>query len=150
MIKQKIKRKVSKRREINLTKKQKKLLMLAEKQVPNPQVLKRIQCILLKDKGWTHRAVAEHLNKGFSTVSDWIKIYKEEGLKRLVSWKYNGKKSRLSPEQITELKQMINKNPFNVAQEAADFIKEKFNVDYNVKYLPRLLKKTDCLIKSLV
>lgn len=141
---------MSKKREIKLTKKQKKLLMLAEKQVPNPQVLRRIQCILLKDKGWTHRAVAEHLNKGFSTVSDWVKIYKEKGLEQLISWKYAGKKSKLSLEQITELKQRINENPFNVAQEAADFIKEKFNVDYNVKYLPRLLKKTDCLTKSLV
>lgn len=150
MIRKKIKRKVSKKREIKLAKKQKKLLMLAEKQVPNPQVLKRIQCILLKDKGWTHRAVAEHLNKGFSTVSDWIKIYKEEGLEQLVSWKYAGKKPKLSSEQIKDLKQRINESPFNAAQEAADFIKEKFDVDYNVKYLPRLLKKTDYHTKSPV
>lgn len=150
MIKQKIKRKVSKRREINLTKKQMESLMLAEKQALNPRVLKRIQCILLKDKGWTHRAVAEHLNKGFSTVSSWVKIYKEDGLKQLVSWRYAGKKPKLSLEQIIELKQRINENPFDVAQEAADFIKEKFDVDYNVKYLPRLLKKTNCLTKSLV
>jgi transposase len=150
MIKQKIKRKVSKRREIKLTKKQKEALILAEKQAPNPQVLKRIQCILLKDKGWTHRDVAEHLNKGFSTVSDYVKIYKKGGLKQLVFWGYVGKKPKLSSEQIIELKQKINESHFNVAQEAADFIKEKFDVDYNVKYLPRLLKKTDCLTKSLV
>ncbi len=81
MIKQKIKRKVSKRREIKLAKKQKEALMLAEKQAPNPQILKRMQCILLKDRGWTHRAVAEHLNKGLSTVSDWVKIYKKDGFK---------------------------------------------------------------------
>ncbi len=150
MVKSKAKRKVSKRREINLTKKQKELLMLAEKKTSSPQILKRIQCIFLKDKGWTHRAIAEHLNKGVSTVSNWIKIYKEEGLKQLVFWGYAGKRSKLSPEQIKELKQRINESPFDVAQEAADFIKEKFGIDYNVKYLPRLLKKTNCLTKSLV
>jgi len=123
--------------------------MLAEKQAPNPHVLKRMRCIPLKDKGWTHRAVAEHLNKGFSTGSGWVKIYKEEGLKQLFSWRYAGKKPKLSPEKIAELKQRINESPFNIAQEAADFIKEKFDVDYNVKYLPRLLKKRIVLQKTL-
>ena len=148
MVKQKVKRKVSKRREIKLTEKQKKLLMLAERKSLNPQVLKRIQCILLKSKGWTHQDVAEHLGKGISTVSNWIKIYQKEGLKQLVSWGYKGKQSKLSPEQMEELKQRINESPFNIAQEAADFIKEKFDIDYNVKYLPRLLKKTDCPTKN--
>ena len=149
MAKQKIKRKVSKKREIKLAKKQKEALILAEKQTRSPQILKRIQCILLKDKGWTHRDVAEHLNKGVSTISNWIKIYKEEGLKQLVFWGYKGKQLKLSPEQINQLKQRANESPFSVAQEAADFIKEKFDLDYNVKYLPRLLKKTDCPTKSL-
>ena len=126
------------------------MLVSAEKKVLNPQVLKRIQCVLLKDKGWTHRDIAKHLNRGLSTISNWIKIYKEEGLEQLVFWGYKGKQSKLSPEQIKELKQRINKNPFNVAQEAADFIKEKFDLDYNVKYLPRLLKKMDYPTKNLV
>jgi len=150
MVKSKVKRKVSKRREIKLTKKQKKLLMSAGRKSPNPQVLKRIQCILLKNKGWTHQDIAEHLGKGISTVSNWIKIYQEEGLKQLVFWGYKGKEPKLSLEQIKELKQRTKENPFNIAQEAADFIKEKFDLDYNVKYLPRLLKKTNCPTKNLL
>lgn len=149
MSKQKTK-KISAKREIELTKKQKGELLKIEKEITNSKILKRIQSIKLKDKDWTHAEIAEHLNNSISAVSNWIKIYKEQGLEQLISWNYQGKSSKLSPKQIEQLKTRVKKEAFNVAQEALDYIRKEFDIEYNVKYLPRLLKKTNCHTKSLV
>jgi len=148
MNKQKIKTRSSKIK-IKLTEKQKKELLRAEKQVTKPQVLKKILCIQLKDKNWKHKDVAEHLNVRISTISTWIKIYAEQGIKQLISWNYQGKSPKLSTEQIEKIKARTKNEPFDIAQEAVDYIKEEFNIKYNVKYLPRLLKKINCHTKSL-
>lgn len=143
-------KKVLTRRIIKLTKKQKTELLRAEKKITKPQVLKKIQCVQLKAKGWTHKEAAEHLNVGISTVSTWIKTYKEQGVKQLTTWNYSGKPSKLSEGHIRQLKARVKDEPFDVAQEALDYIKAEFNIKYNVRYLPRLLKKTNCHTKSLV
>lgn len=149
MGKQKIK-KISAKREIKLTKKQKDKLLKIEKKITNAKILKKIQSILLKDKDWTHADIAKHLNKSVSSVSGWIKIYKEQGLKQLISWNYQGKASKLSQKQLNKLKARAKEEPFDIAQEALDYIEKEFDIKYNVKYMPRLLKKTNCHIKSLV
>jgi len=127
---------------IKLTSRQRKKLVEAEKEESKPQLLKRIQSILLKDRGWTHQEIADHLGVGVSVIGHWVEIYLSGGLSQLLHWGYCGKKSRLTLEQIGEIKAEIRKKPFAIAQEAVDFIKEKFKIDYNVRYMPRLLKKT--------
>lgn len=146
--KQKQKRSKAKNRKIKLTANEKSALIKAQKTEVRTQILKRIQSILLKDKGWSHKAIAEHLGKGIGTISGWIELYEKEKLAGLLSWKYGGKKRRLSDEQIKQIKKRIRETPFAVAQEAVDFIKEKFKVDYHVKYMPRLLKKITYPVKS--
>jgi len=140
-VKQKQKRTKLKNRKLTLTTNEKSALIKAQKGETKTQILKRIQSILLKDKGWTHKAIAEHLGKGIGTISSWLELYEKEKLAGLLSWKYGGKKGKLSDEQIKQIKKRIHEKPFTVAQEAVDFIKEKFEIDYHSKYMPRLLKK---------
>jgi len=140
-VKQKQKRTKLKNRKLALTANEKSALIKAQKGETKTQILKRIQSILLKDKGWTHKAIAEQLGKGIGTISSWLELYEKEKLVGLLSWKYGGKKGKLSDEQIKQIKKRIRENPFTVAQEAVDFIKEKFEIDYHSKYMPRLLKK---------
>ena len=148
MKKQKQKREKFKNRKIKLTAIEKNALIEAQKKEDKTQVLKRIQCILLKDKDWTHEAIAEHLGKGIGTISSWIELYETKKLAGLLSWKYSGRKGKLDAEQIKQIKKRIHETPFAVAQEAVDFIKEKFKVEYHVKYMPRLLKKITYPVKS--
>jgi len=140
-VKQKQKRTKLKNRKLTLTSNEKSALIKAQKGETKTQILKRIQSILLKDKGWTHKAIAEQLGKGIGTISSWLELYEKEKLAGLLSWKYGGKKGKLSDDQIKQIKKRIHENPFTVAQEAVDFIKEKFEIDYHSKYMPRLLKK---------
>lgn len=140
-MKQKQKRNKVKNRKITLATNEKNALIKAQKSETKTQILKRIQSVLLKDKGWTHKAIAEHLGKGLGTISSWLELYEKEKLAGLLSWKYGGKKGKLSDEQIKQIKKRIHETPFNIAQEAVDFIKKEFKIDYHAKYMPRLLKK---------
>lgn len=150
MKKQKQKRAKVKNRKIKLATNEKSALIKAQKSETKTQVLKRIQSILLKDKGWTHKAIAEHLGKGLGTISGWIELYEKKKIAGLLSWKYSGKKGKLNDMQIRKIKQRIHQAPFAIAQEAVDFIKEQFKVEYHAKYMPRLLKKIASPVKSPV
>ena len=62
-------------RKINLSQEGLKELEKAEGHVKNTRLLKRIQCIKLKNKGWKHKEVQSFLNIQLETVSIWVKNY---------------------------------------------------------------------------
>jgi len=134
-------KKISKERKIRLTAKERYQLLKS----PNH----RERCILLKNGGMTHKMVAKDLEVSISSVSNWVKIYKERGSYGLWHTLYHGRVSKLSPKQIEELEIKSKKNPFNTVSETADYIKKEFGIKYNVRYLPRLLRKTECRVKTL-
>lgn len=131
----------AKKRIIKLTVKQREKLIQSEKMEDKPQVLKRIQSILLRDKGWTQQAIAEHLAVGRSVIGKWTETYLDTGLKGLLFWGYCGKRSKLTPQQIEKVKIRIREKPFATAQEAVDYITDNFQIKYHSHYMPRLLKK---------
>ena len=62
-------------KKINLTKKELQELKNAEKQIEKPQLLKRLQCIQLKNKKWKHKDISDFLGIRRETVSVWLKTY---------------------------------------------------------------------------
>lgn len=142
------KRTKEKSREIRLTSEKKHALIKADQNETRIQVSKRIQCILLKDKGWTHKEIAEHLGKGIGTVSGWIALYTKHGLTGLLAWNYRGKRRKLSEAQMEQIRNRAREAPFAIAQEAVDYVRETFHVGYHPKYMPRLLKKIVSPTKS--
>lgn len=83
-------------RKINLTKEQKEEIKNAKSQLKKSQLIRRLHCLELKDKGWKHEEVAEFLNVTIVTISNWIKVYCEKGLSSLLNWNCKGKVSILS------------------------------------------------------
>jgi transposase len=128
-------------RKIKLTQGELEKIHNAEMQVDKPQLLKRLQCIKLKNRGWKHREVAEFLGINPATVSVWIKLYKGEGIEKLLQWGYQGRVSILSPEQQEQLKQRNKEQPFSAAKEAMGYIEEKFDMSFHLHYVQKLLKK---------
>lgn len=138
-------------RKVVLNEKELKALLKAEKEVTKPQLLKRIQCIKLKEKKWKHDEVAEFLNIRLETVSQWIKAYHEGGIKKLLSWEYKGKPSVLTKEQQKELKKRQTKKPFRDAKEAKDYIEKQFGIKWHLHWVQKVLKKNfDIRLKSRV
>jgi transposase len=54
------------------------------------KVYRRIQAFKLIYKGWKYTDIAEFLNVTKETMSNWIKLYKKDGIKGLISLKYKG------------------------------------------------------------
>jgi transposase len=126
---------------IRLTPQQKEEIKEAERQIENKQLLKRLQCIKLKDKKWKHKEIMEFLGVSLSTVSIWIKVYTQEGMQALLKWNYAGKVSLLGKEQQEIIRKRHEEKPFLTAKEAKAFIKEKFGIEWNVSWIQKLLKK---------
>jgi transposase len=126
---------------IRLTERELKEIHNAEKQVDKPQLLKRLQCIKLKHEKWKHQKIANFLGIHLETVSRWIKIYKEKGIQELLQWGYKGKVSVLTLDQQEKIIERNRENPFPVAKDAMQYIKNQFGVGFHLHYVQKLLKK---------
>ncbi len=126
---------------INLTKEDIKQLNNAEKDVSNTKLLKRIQCVKLKNMGWTNLEIAKFLNVCNDTITDWLKSYSKNGVDGILSWGYEGRQSFLTDEQLEMIRQRNIEKPFDNASEAVDYIEEQFGVKYNLSWVQKLLKK---------
>lgn len=136
-------------RKINLTKEQEEEIRNAESQIKTPQLIRRLHCIKLKHKGWKHAEVAEFLNVTIVTVSDWIKVYCEEGLQSLLNWDCKGRVSVLTIEDQEKLKARQEEKPFDTAKEVKQYIKEELGRDFHLHWVQKLLKKNfNCHTKS--
>ena len=125
---------------IDLDTKELKRLNEAEKNVKQVRLLKRIQCIKLKNMGLKHKDIADFFDCNIHTVTGWIKTYKEEGLKGLLRWEYKGRPSKLSDEDWHRIKERNTRKPFNTAREAKKFIKDEFGIDFHLHWVQKLLK----------
>lgn len=128
-------------RKISLNEEELKELNNMEKQINNQKLLKKIQCIKLKNKNWKHDEIASFLGVSSVTISSWIKIFIEQGISKLLEWNYKGKVSILTLEQQEILKQKNKEKPFSTAKEVKKFIKEEFNIDFHLHWIQKLLKK---------
>ncbi|MEA3317145.1 MAG: helix-turn-helix domain-containing protein [Bacteroidota bacterium] len=112
-----------------------------EKGIKQPQLIKRIQSIKLRAKGFTNIEAAKILLVSDQTISDWFKIYKTEGLKNLLQWHYKGKISILKSNELEELKQRNFSQPFKTASEAKKYIKEHYGIDFHLHWVQAILRK---------
>jgi putative transposase len=94
-------------------------------------------------------AMAKKLEVTQSAVTKWLAAYVEHGFEGLSPAKPPGPQSRLSVEQLEEVAQAVENGPeaagFDsgvwTARMVAEFIRERFGVAYNWKYVPELLHK---------
>ncbi len=125
-------------RKIQLTDIELELLKNAEKSVKKPQLLKRIQCIKLKNSQWKNVALADFFMTDVHTITSWIKAYYENGINGLLEWNYSGKVSVLTQQQQKELQERNKKKPFETAKEAKKYIKDMYGIDFHLHWVQKL------------
>ena len=126
---------------ISLTPQQKEEIRNAERQINKKPLLKRLQCLRLKDKGWKHEEVADFLDVSIGSITNWLKAYRDGGVSTLLQWDYKGKVSILSLKEVEELQKRNKEKPFMTAKEAKTFIEEKFGIQWHLHWVQKLLKK---------
>ena len=125
----------------HLTEDQYNELLFAEKQVDKPQLLKKVQCIKLKNKWRKHEKVWDFLEVSIQTVTSWTKAYIEWWIDGLLSRNYKWKVTILTISMIEEIREVNKKTPFDTAKEAKKYIKENYNIDFWLHRVQKLLKK---------
>ena len=126
---------------IKLSKEQLLELDNAEQQLKQPQLLKRLQSIKLRDKGMTNIEIGKFLLLSDQTISNWAQVYLTKGLPALLQWNYEGRTSILTVKQQEELKKRNSEKPFEKAAEAQDYIKKNFGIDFHLHWVQKLMKK---------
>ena len=129
------------RTKFHLSEKQYEELLLAEKQVDKPRLLKKIQCIKLKDKWRKHEKVSDLLMVSIQTISARTTAYSDGWIMRLLAWNYEGKVSVFTTEIMEDIREKNKVKPFDTAKEAKRYIKEKYNMDFHLHYIQKLIKK---------
>ena len=110
-----------------------------EMKIELTKVYKRVQALKLIYLNWKYSAIAEFLNVTNDTITDWISIYKLNGLSALLTLKYQGRIPLLSEKQLIELR--LKKSHFKVAKEVKKYIEENYGITYNSNYVQELIKK---------
>ena len=116
-------------------------LKRAERKVKSAKVLKRIQAFKRIYLGWKYSAIAEFLSVTNNTITNWINSYREGGIEALLTLHYKGGQVRLSEEQLAELKNEANKGAFAIAKDVKHYIKQHFDIEYNLSYVQLMCKK---------
>jgi len=109
----------------------------------------RLQAGDLIERGFSNEEIMEFLEVSLSSVQRWRRKVNESGIHALSRQAGSGKPSSLTPEQLEELKTIINQGACSfgyltdrwTSRIVADLIRKKWNVDYCHSNVRRILNE---------
>jgi transposase len=109
----------------------------------------RLLAAILRKEGKDLREISKSIHKPFTTISDWLKRFETDGLKRIYNLKKSGRPSLLTDEQQKKLKNILEESPekqkipFKIwtTQLIQYIIKKTFDVLYTMRSIRIILKK---------
>lgn len=125
-----------------LIKEREEELVKAQKASGNVLVYQRLQMLRLLKNGSATALVAAAPLVGVSerSLQNWWKLYKEEGLERILKVEPN-KRPRLSSHQQQALKAEAAKGGFSTIAEIAEWVKQSFGIRYTEVGMWKLVKR---------
>src|SRR4051812_11691454 len=115
---------------IQLTPQQRTEIDQRRRQAENRRIYQRLSALLWIDDGRTREEVADLLGITSRQVGQWLRIFRNKGLKELCTLHYRGDPGRLRPAQLEQLEQEIAKGVFHNAEQVRAWIEEHFGVSY--------------------
>jgi transposase len=102
---------------------------------------RRLSALLWLADGETAAAVANRVGVTSRQIRKWLKLFRTQGLDGLCQLHYQGRIPQLDEAHIVELKQEIAKGQFHTARQIADWINQRFQVQYTESGVKELLKR---------
>jgi len=103
-------------------------------------ILRKLLFIKSLYSGKSVPQAAEEVGISKVTGYAWLEEWNERGLEGLKPSYGGGRPSELSEEQKEELKAILEKRNNWTTKEVRELIKQKFNVEYSIRHVSRLLK----------
>jgi transposase len=107
------------------------------------RIWRRLSALLWLGEGATAEEVAARLDVCARQVRKWLKTFRTHGLDALCELRYQGRVPRVNGAQLEELEQEIAKGHFRTARQIADWINQRFQVQYSESGVKELLKRID-------
>lgn len=108
---------------------------------PAPATRRRVQGILLNNKGYKLKDIASIHNVRRQTVSCWIKAWESDGLAGLVDNYRDGRPKKLTAKVEKEALKYIEEEPRNLSTVIAK-LKKKFGIDLSKSTIKRFCKRS--------
>lgn len=124
--------------DITLTAEEKAHLECRHRKTKNVHELDRIKAILLRSENWSVLDIAQALRVHESTITRHIKEYITE---EKLNFTKGGSASFLSSKQIEQLVKHLTKNLYHHTNEIVSYIYKRWNVNYSVSGLNKLLHR---------
>jgi transposase len=105
------------------------------------KIADRIKAIILLNEGWTYNQIAKALLLDTRTIYRYREIYEQKGVDGFWDNNYKGGFCRLSPDQLSILKNELTENIYSDAKKISTYIYQQFGLEYSPNGLVPLLHK---------
>lgn len=125
----------------NLTKEEISALRLEHKMAKksSAKLAYRINAIILLGSGWDLASVSDALLLDDETLRNYVKRFKDGGVKLLLSNNYHGKQSFLSDKQKMELTKHLESKLYRTSLEVVGYVNNTYKVKYSQRGMSSLL-----------
>lgn len=107
----------------------------------------RVSMVNLMLSGFSAKELAKYCGESERTLQSWLKKVDEQGWEKLISKKQTGRPSRLSNQQVEEIRIAVQADPeqsgYNVwdGPTLSDYIKSQYGIEYGVRASQYLLHR---------
>jgi len=126
---------------IVLTAEQRKDIEQRRKATLDRRIYQRLTAVLAVAAGKTREEVAELLGVSLTQLSDWLRVFRQEGLEALCTLHNKGDPGKLTPHQIEQLKAQVSTACFRNSDQIRHWIETTFGVSYSASGIKDLLKR---------
>src|SRR3954466_15261099 len=126
---------------IELTAQQKKEIERRRKGTPDRRVYQRLTAVLAVGAGKAREEVAELLGVGLTQLSEWLRVYRNEGIDALCETHNKGDPGNLTAQQIEQLKAKVSTGCFRNSGQIRDWVQSTFKVGYSSSGVKGLLRR---------
>lgn len=123
-------------------------LRIAHRGCKEKRLADRIKAIVLLGTGWTVAATAEALLLDEDTVHNYLQLYRQGGVERLLTMHYHGSLANLTPEQLDVLDKHLTENIYIRAKDIVAYVEETFSITYTVQGMTDLLRRLGYVYKK--
>ena len=117
------------------------ILKTIHRQTKEKWAADRIKAIISVGSGWTFEETAEILLLDDQTLRNYVKLFREGGVERLTDRFFKGSLSKLSDEQLKELKVHLTEVTYLTVAEIIAYVKKKYDKRYAMSGMTHLLHR---------